>query len=1020
MKPYILLAHLWIFVFFCFQSVAQTISPNIKIDQFGYPVNARKIAFISNPINGYNNAQTFTPSSVYQVRNATTNAVVYSGMPAAWKGGALHGQSGDKVWWFDFSNLTTVGSYYVLDVGKNVRSYTFEINDNVYSNVLKAATKMFYYNRRGFAKTATYAGIWADANPAFNNANQDLQARLVTDKNNSATAKDVSGGWFDAGDYNKYTNFTFSVFSDMLLAYEEKPTAWTDDTNIPESGNGIPDLLDEIKWEMDWLLKMQNANGSVLSKVGNAAGTSMNALPPSAVTTTQYYGAASTSSTLTGAMAFALGAIQYKSLSNSTMQTYGNTLQTAAINAWNWAVANPSVLFVNAGSFDSADPEVDAYTRKGFQISAAAYLFALTGNTTYKTYFDANYESLSCVKASGSYTSLYEQHFQDAVLYYAKTVGATASVVTNIKNRLTSSVKFQPNNLPSFVNQDDAYRAYVTDADYNWGSSKIKSCAGNNLNNMIRYNLDASNNERYREATLTYLHYIHGTNATGFSFLTNMSSYGAENSVTKMYHAWFGASGSFSGNTPPGYLVGGVNKYYSPDGSYSGPVLAPPLNQPVAKAYKDWDTSWPENSWEITEPAIYYQASYIRLLSKGVGGVQAPVADIVNPTVPTNLASSNVTYNSFTLNWTASTDNIDVVAYEIYNNGVKIFESTSNTMNLTGLTENTTYNLTVKAKDRLGNLSNTSASLSVTTSSQSIVSDVIFSPLGGTFTTAQTVILNSNTAGASIRFTTDGSVPSATVGTVYTSPINISATTTIRAIAYKSGLTNSNVSSQTYTINIPNSSDQIIYDDALGGGWNNWSYTQCDFNNTQPEVKNGLKSIKAYPNAAWGGLYFHSDNVVNVSNYNRGIQFWAFGKTTNGTNTKVKIQVSNNSTPQKAIDLDVGVWTLVTVAWADLGSPSTTQDVVIQDRSGAGGQVFFIDDVKLLANIPIQSPVFETIKNGNWNDASVWFSGIIPSVSDDVTIKHTVTINSRVHAKKVNYSGGQINCEVGGDLQIGL
>jgi len=61
--------------------------------------------------------------------------------------------------------------------------------------------------------------------------------------------------------------------------------------------------------------------------------------------------------------------------------------------------------------------------------------------------------------------------------------------------------------------------------------------------------------------------------------------------------------------------MGGANKYFAPDGQYKGPALSPPMNQPVQKAYKDWNTSWPENSWQITEPAIYYQAAYLKLLA---------------------------------------------------------------------------------------------------------------------------------------------------------------------------------------------------------------------------------------------------------------------------------------------------------------------------------------------------------------------------------------------------------------------
>ena len=82
----------------------------IKIDQFGYRPNDQKIAVMSDPQTGFNAALSFTPGPTYEVRNWTTNAVVFSGTPVAWNGGATHSQSGDKVWWFDFSSVTTPGS----------------------------------------------------------------------------------------------------------------------------------------------------------------------------------------------------------------------------------------------------------------------------------------------------------------------------------------------------------------------------------------------------------------------------------------------------------------------------------------------------------------------------------------------------------------------------------------------------------------------------------------------------------------------------------------------------------------------------------------------------------------------------------------------------------------------------------------------------------------------------------------------------------------------------------------------
>ena len=79
----------------------------------------------------------------------------------------------------------------------------------------------------------------------------------------------------------------------------------------------------------------------------------------------------------------------------------------------------------------------------------------------------------------------------------------------------------------------------------------------------------------------------------------------------------------------------------------------------------------------------------------------------------------------------------------------------------------------------------------------------VFNPAAGTHTSAQSVTITSATSGATIRYTTDGSTPSQTNGTVYSSPVNISVTTTLKAIAYKAGMSDSSVTSGTYTILLP-------------------------------------------------------------------------------------------------------------------------------------------------------------------------------------------------------------------------
>jgi len=600
----------------------------IKIDQFGYRPNDEKIAVISDPQTGYNSSTPFTPGTTYQVRDWNTDAVVFTGSPVAWNNGATQAQSGDKVWWFDFTSLTTQGEYYIFDVTNNVGSYKFSIDPCVYNQVLKQALRMFYYQRCGCAKTAASAGTgWADA-ACHAGTKQDKDCRLYNNTNVS-TSKNLSGGWHDAGDYNKYVNFSFSAVMDLLLAYKENPTVFGDDNNIPESGNGVPDILDEVKYELDWLLKMQQSNGSVLSVVGGGA-----ASPPSADTAQRKYGPANTSATLTCAALFALGSKQFLAAGQTA---YATTLQTDAINAWTWASANPYVTFYNSGLLAAGEQETDSAGRFTRKMAAAVFLYDITGSSVYKTFVESNYQNTDMM--SWSYVYPFENQMQDALLYYSSLSGITANIGSDIKTvYLNSVMSLNKDNLPAYTNDTDAYRAWVNNGNYTWNSNQTKSCQGNILLNMNVYNLNAANAANYRNSTLGYVNYFHGVNPNSKVYLSNMNSFGAKNSVTKFYHSWFAHGsalwdevGVSTYGPAPGYIPGGPNPSYALDGccpsgcgSTANNALCstnetPPLNQPIQKSYKDFNDGWPIDSWTVTEAGIYTNAAYVRMLSKFCG-----------------------------------------------------------------------------------------------------------------------------------------------------------------------------------------------------------------------------------------------------------------------------------------------------------------------------------------------------------------------------------------------------------------
>ncbi len=610
----------------------QQVSKYIVIDQFGYLPDMQKIAVIRNPMTGFDASETFIAGPSYALINSVTGARVFNASPVAWNGGMEDFSSGDQIWWFDFSEVKTPGEYYVLDVDKNVRSHKFWISAGVYNVVLKQAVRSFYYQRVGFEKKLPYADEgWTDAASHIGPL-QDKNCRLYNRRNDPGTEKDLSGGWYDAGDYNKYTNWTASYAMELSKAYLENPAVWTDDFNIPESGNGLPDLLDEIKWGVDHLLRMQLESGAVLSIVGLAS-----ASPPTKATGQSLYGPETTSASLNTAAAFAISSKAFRA---AGLMAYSDTLKARAIKAWKWAVANPDVLFRNNDSsygsqgLGAGQQEESTYQRLFSKLKAACYLFEITGEVEYQIFFDANYNKANLFAWNFAYP--FEMDKQDILLHYASLPNATKSVSTHIQSIYRNAINTGSENLPAFTGLKDPYRAHLK--DYTWGSNGVKSAQGNMFYGMITHKLDESKNEIYRKAAATYINYIHGVNPLGLVYLSNMYRFGGDNCVNEFYHTWFSNGsalwdrvGVSTYGPAPGFLTGGPNPSYAVDGCCPGSCgsaqnnalctsenLIPPRNQPRQKSYKDFNTSWPLNSWSVTENSNGYQVNYIRLLSKFV------------------------------------------------------------------------------------------------------------------------------------------------------------------------------------------------------------------------------------------------------------------------------------------------------------------------------------------------------------------------------------------------------------------
>lgn len=606
-----------VFLAFVFNTLqAQNSSPFIHVDQFGYLPSAVKVAVISNPMEGYNSNLNYSPGSSMRVVNANTGEVVLSESPVVWNGGATHQQSGDKGWWFDFSSITEEGEYYIEDLSNNEQSATFMISESVYADIIKAAGRMFYYNRCNMAKEARFAGAWADAT-SFGNALQDANCRYIYDRGNGNLEKDLSGGWFDAGDYNKYITFANNALHNMLSAYEENPLAFSDNWNIPESGNGIPDIIDEIKWELDWMMKMANSDGSVHIKMGSQNHSENIASPPSANIDQRFYGPTCSSASITLASVFAHASKvfdQFSSFSNYADQLQGMAKQSFEYSR-SYVDNNSFETGCDDGSIIAGDADQTGELQMANFITAAIYLYEQTGEAMYHDYIINNVNGLEQIETGfwGPYTI----EVNDALMLYASLDIADDNTADLISGSFSSAVSNDWNDFFGF-SENDLYRAAMPDWSYHWGSNQVKASYGIINSLALKMDVESSSSDSFEQYMQEAVHYFHGVNPQGVVYLSNMYSFGAEKSVDEIYHTWFydGTEYDHSKTSAigpaPGFLSGGANK------NFSVSTLTPPSGQPAQKSYLDFNAGFPENSWEISEPAIYYQAAYIRLLANNV------------------------------------------------------------------------------------------------------------------------------------------------------------------------------------------------------------------------------------------------------------------------------------------------------------------------------------------------------------------------------------------------------------------
>ncbi len=229
----------------------------VRLNQIGFYTGGPKVAAITEK----------PASDVFFITTADGRDTVFRGALQAERPSKY---SSTRVRLANFSGLQQQGTF-VLRAPGLPPSYPFTISDAPYHDLAKAVIKGFYFQRASMPLEEKYAGKWK--RPAGHPDTRVLvHASAADDKRPEGTVISSPGGWYDAGDYNKYIVNSGITMYMLLAAYEDFPAYFGQlDVNIPESGNGVPDVLDEALYNLRWMLTMQDPNdGGVYHKCTNA------------------------------------------------------------------------------------------------------------------------------------------------------------------------------------------------------------------------------------------------------------------------------------------------------------------------------------------------------------------------------------------------------------------------------------------------------------------------------------------------------------------------------------------------------------------------------------------------------------------------------------------------------------------------------------------------------------------------------------------------------------------------------
>ena len=540
---------------------------DIRLNQIGFYPGSPKLAVITGAIE----------TQSFHLVEIPNRKVVYSGeLSQSAKG------SGKAAYNADFSDFNEKGRFAVHVAGLG-HSPEFHIADQAFEDLGKASIKAFYYNRASTELEVQYAGIWARPS-GHPDDRVVVHASAASEERPEGTALSMPKGWYDAGDYNKYIVNSGITMGTLLSLYEDFPAYFSSlKHGIPESDNEVPDLLDEVLWNLQWMIKMQDPHdGGVYHKLTAAKfeGTVM----PHEAQSTRYVVAKSTAATLDFAAVMAQASRVYKDF----YPDMAIECLKAAETAWIWAKNNPEIYYEQAELNKKFQPAIETGAYGNRQLDdewlwAASELYISTHNKEYldfiphpETFQLPNWGNVGWL----GYYSL---------LRHRGSLHLPQGLLSQIKHHLLDTVDEY-----ALAAKDSEYRVVMghQDTDFVWGSNAV---AANQGIALLQASLLTGDTE-YTSLALSNLDYLLGRNATGYCYVTGFG----QRSPQDPHHR---ASAAAPDKPPvPGFIVGGPNPGQQDGCSYRSKI--------PSESYVDDYCSYASN-----EVAINWNAPFAYLVN---------------------------------------------------------------------------------------------------------------------------------------------------------------------------------------------------------------------------------------------------------------------------------------------------------------------------------------------------------------------------------------------------------------------